>query len=72
MFTLYTNKNEAAIEFSMSTRTILLKNVIKGQSKADVRIQSAFCEVACEQNNRGLKLFATQFNELVFALMKTL
>ena len=65
--TQYTNKNEAAIEFSRrrehersTSRTFVRLIVLDYKSARQsrqrvVRILSALCEVACDENSRGLK-----------------
>ena len=66
--TLYTNKNEIAVEFSKSrelehfTSTTFVILIVLEYKRArqsrlqSVRVQSALCEVACEQNSRVLKI----------------
>ena len=67
MCTQYTNKNEVAIDFSRrreherSTSRRFVRLIVLGYKRARqsrqlvVRIQLALCEVACKENNRGLK-----------------
>ena len=73
VYTLYTNKNEVTVEFSRSweqerstLRTFVILIVLnykraKQSKRRVVRIQSALCEVACEQNSYGLKIFIVKF-----------
>ena len=68
-FTLYTNKNEVAIEFSRRrederfiSRTFVIlivldyKRTRQSRRQSVVRIQSFFSEVVCKENSRGLKI----------------
>ena len=68
MCTQYTNKNEVPIEFSrnreherFTSRTFVrlfvldYKKARQSRRWVVVKIPSALCEVACEQNSRGLK-----------------
>ena len=53
-----TSNNEVAIEFSRKREHehgCAYKNARQSRQQS-VRIQSALCEVACEENSRGLKI----------------
>ena len=72
--TQYTNNNVVAIEFSKnrnperSTSRILFRLITcayikarESRQRAVVRIQSALCEVACEEYSRGLKIAVSAY-----------
>ena len=61
LYTQYTNNNVVATEFSRRRKPESAYKRTRQSRQVVVRIQSALCEVACEQNNHGLNIAVVKF-----------
>ena len=77
---VYTNNNEVVIEFTnkrvhecSTSRTLdrlfvlVYKMATSSRRRVVVRIQSALCEVACEENTRALKITVVKIYRTVIS-----